>query len=213
MLLFRLVLRRTCMCKYVLMCSGHLLPGAYSGPSVQVISSNVTKDQTTIGLRCSNCTVWSKGKLNTQSTAASFIYSYGNIEPTNPGSNLSSFEQHVDYGNFEMNLQSAVSKSASPPTIAGKGSTGSSSSGLTSRQWVLSRHGSLTIDHFNSWLSDGYRMGDHLPSRGHHHQIPREPYIQCTQKTPVRPDHCALYPFNCRGSRLLPHLLQIQRIP
>lgn len=99
----------------------------------------MTKDFTTVQFKCSNCTVWSRGKLDIQSAAANFIYAYGTGAPTNPSSPSSGFPQHAEHGNFQLNLKLAQTASNAAPQISGqaKPANGGKTGGLSERQWVL----------------------------------------------------------------------------
>src|SRR6266496_5399127 len=123
-------------CLTILIYRGHSLPPIYPGPQLTVISQNVTKDTTTVALKCYNCTAWSEGKLDIQSTTANFIYAYGSTAPKNPSNFDSSFSQHDDHGNFKLNLKSAITTSNSPPLIGGEQKSTGSTGGLTQRQKV-----------------------------------------------------------------------------
>jgi Cytochrome domain of cellobiose dehydrogenase len=105
---------------------GQGLPPVYSGPILQVVSSVVTNSSTTAHLRCSNCTEWSGGNLDINSTSADFIYAYGEIPPENPANPDSDFFIHIDTGNFNLNLQDAQSltNTTLPSTLPGTASTG-----------------------------------------------------------------------------------------
>jgi len=119
----------------ILICRAHALPPPYAGPVITQLSHNVTKDKTTVQLKCSGCTRWTTGSLNIQSTSADFIYSYSSNAPSNPAIASSSFTQHDDHGNFKLNLKSAqtVTATAPPPLSSTAPST---SGGLSSRQKV-----------------------------------------------------------------------------
>ena len=120
-------------------CRGHSLPPPYSGPLVTVLSSNVTAETTTVELECTNCTTWSTGKLDIESTSGNFIYAYGNQEPATPNVPTSTFTQHLEHGNFNLNLKAAQVNTAAAPTITGaatKSSGGVHIFGLSQRQLV-----------------------------------------------------------------------------
>jgi hypothetical protein len=119
-------------------CRGHSLPPPYSGPLVTVLSSNVTTETTTVELECTNCTTWSTGKLDIESTSGNFIYAYGNQEPATPNVPTSTFTQHLDHGNFNLNLKAAQVNNNVAPTITGSAtkSSGVSVFGLSQRQLV-----------------------------------------------------------------------------
>jgi cellobiose dehydrogenase (acceptor) len=118
--------------------TGHSLPPPYSGPLVTVLSSNVTTETTTVELECTNCTTWSTGKLDIESTSGNFIYAYGNQEPATPNVPTSTFTQHLDHGNFNLNLKAAQVNNNVAPTITGSAtkSSGVSVFGLSQRQLV-----------------------------------------------------------------------------
>jgi hypothetical protein len=86
---------------------GQGLPPVYAGPTLQVLSSVVTSTSTTAHLRCSNCTEWSGGNLDLNSTSANFIYAYGGMAPEDPENPNSDFFIHIYAGNFSLNLQDA----------------------------------------------------------------------------------------------------------
>ena len=112
-------------------CRGHSLPPIYPEAVVSVLSSNVTKDTTNVQLRCSSCTTWSGGgKLDIQSTSGNFIYAYGNQQPATPDVPTSSFTQHLDHGNFNLNLKAAQVNANTAPTITGAAKSSGSSGGL-----------------------------------------------------------------------------------
>jgi cellobiose dehydrogenase (acceptor) len=90
-----------------LICRGEGLPPVYEGPSIDILSSNIAENATTVQFQCSNCTTWSGGSLDLNSTSADFIYAWGNMEPLEPSESNSTFFIHVDYGNFKLNLKSA----------------------------------------------------------------------------------------------------------
>ena len=96
----------------ILIFRGHSLPPPYSGPEVTVLNSSVTSTDTIVELKCSNCTVWTKGKLDISSQKANFIYAYSSNAPAQLSNVDSSFQQHDDYGNFQLNLVSAVTTTA-----------------------------------------------------------------------------------------------------
>ena len=77
------------------------------GPVIEVISSVSNTSTSSIQIRCSNCTEWSSGSLDLESTAADFIWAYSGMPPVDPANSSSDFEIHADYGNFDINLQSA----------------------------------------------------------------------------------------------------------
>ena len=149
---------------------GHSLPPPYSGSQITILSQNVTHNLTTVQLKCSDCTVWSTGTLDIQSTSANFIYAYGTTGPSNPSNPESPFPQHYDHGNFNLNLKSAVTNSNSAPLIGGQKST-SSTGGLTERQKVYNFGNVLSLDHSYSRNYDGSYLGYFVPTRSSHHQI------------------------------------------
>jgi hypothetical protein len=114
--------------------SGHSLPPVYPGPLITFLSHTANSTLTSVQFKCSNCTTWSVGKLNVQSTAADFIYAYGDTPPTTPSNPDSPFEEHVDHGDFTLNMKNAQTSSAAPPTITS--APKSSGGGLSERQWV-----------------------------------------------------------------------------
>lgn len=117
---------------------GHIQPAVYDGPHITVLSQTVNSNVTNVQLKCSNCTTWSTGKLNVQSTAADFVYAYGDSPPNSPSNPGSSFPQHVDHGGFALNLKNAQTTSTAAPTITGQpSSSGGHVGGLSERQWVL----------------------------------------------------------------------------
>jgi len=117
---------------------GHIQPAVYDGPHITILSQTVNSNVTNVQLKCSNCTTWSAGKLNVQSTAADFVYAYGDSPPASPANSGSSFPQHVDHGEFALNLKDAQTTSATAPTITGQPSSGGEKlGGLSERQWVL----------------------------------------------------------------------------
>lgn len=134
-------------------------------------------------LRCSNCTTWSKGTLNVQSTSANLIYAYGDTAPSNPSSSLSSFTQHTDHGNFQLNLKVAQTTSNSAPLLSGQSTQGGHSGSLSERQWVLKPLNSLIVDHSSSWNINGIDLGSFIPSRRDHYQIFRQNSIKCSRNT------------------------------
>ena len=98
--------------------SGHGLPPVYSGPVLELISSTVNLSSTMAEVRCSNCTKWSGGSIDLESTSANFIYAYGETAPEDPGNPNSDFFIHVDSGNFNLDLQNArVSPNTTPPPV------------------------------------------------------------------------------------------------
>jgi hypothetical protein len=105
------------------------------------MSSNVTKDLTTVEIKCSNCTSWPTGKLNVQSNAADFIYAYSSTPPSKLSDPSSSFTQHDDHGNFKLNLVTAITNDGAVPTLTPVASTG----GLSTRQKVFPILSPLTV--------------------------------------------------------------------
>ena len=90
----------------------------YSGPGIQVLSSAVNNSSTSIELQCSNCTEWSGGTLDLESSTAGFIYAYGGITPVDPANPNSDFFIHAGYGNFDVDLQNArISSNTSASAI------------------------------------------------------------------------------------------------
>lgn len=150
---------------------GHSLPPVYQGPDITIISQNVTQDLTTVQLNCSDCTVWSTGKLDIQSTSADFIYAYATSGPFNPSSSSSGFPQHDDHGNFNLNLKSAITNSNSAPVIGGPETSKGSTGGLTERQKAYNFGNVLTLDYSYSRNFDGSYLGYPVPTRSCHHQI------------------------------------------
>ena len=115
---------------------GHSLPPLYAGPQVTVLKSTVTSTDTTVELKCSNCTVWTTGKLDIQSTNADFIYAYSTTAPTQLSNPDSFFQQHTDHGNFQLNLKSAITTTAPTGAPALTGST-AAQTGFSQRQIVV----------------------------------------------------------------------------
>jgi hypothetical protein len=110
------------------------LPPPYFGPTITIISKSVTSNSTTVGIKCSNCTNWSGGGLDTWSTAGC-IYAYGINPPSDPSEIGSSFSQHEVHKNFALDLNAAhinTSLNTPPPIILGK----PNSAGLTQHQTV-----------------------------------------------------------------------------
>jgi hypothetical protein len=114
---------------------GHSLPPPYSGPEVTVLKSTITSTDTTVELKCSNCTVWKAGKLDVESTSADFVYAYSTTAPQQLSNPDSSFQQHNDHGDFNLNLKSAITNNAPAGAPALTGST-TSGGGLSQRQIV-----------------------------------------------------------------------------
>lgn len=108
----------------------------YNGAQLTIRGSNVTKDFTEVQLQCSNCTTWTGGSVDIESSSGSFIWAYGETAPSDPSNPASPFQQHQDHGNFKLNLKAAQTNSNNPPTI----SVGSSDGlfGLSHRQLVSS---------------------------------------------------------------------------
>ena len=104
------------------------------------MSHNVTKDLTTVGIKCSNCTTWPTGKLDIKSSAADFIYAYGSTAPSKLSDPSSSFTQHDDHGNFQMNLVTAINNDGTAPPIAPQ----KLPTGLSTRQKVCPIQSYLT---------------------------------------------------------------------
>jgi hypothetical protein len=150
---------------------GHSLPPVYPGPQITLLSQNVTKELTTVQLKCSDCTVWSTGSLDIQLTSANLIYAYSGTAPSNPSSPGSPFLQHDDHGNFNLNLKSAITSSNTAPVIAGQQKSTGSTGGLSERQKVHSLGNVLTLDYYHSRNFDGTYLGYFVPTRSCYHQI------------------------------------------
>src|SRR5947207_1892012 len=121
--------------------SGHSVPSTYSGSSLQILSSNITNDLTSVQIKCVGCTAWSGGSLNTHSSSADFIYASGAHGPSNPSNPSSSFSKHDDYGSFKLNLNNAQSTStmiAAPPLNTSQSNSPNSGGSLLKRQEVSS---------------------------------------------------------------------------
>lgn len=114
------------------------MPPPYAGPQVTILNSTVTTTDTTVELKCSNCTIWTAGKLDIQATNANFIYAYSTTPPSQLSDPNSGFQKHDSNGNFQLNLKNAITTSASTGAPAVVGST-TAKGGLSQRQIVLSR--------------------------------------------------------------------------
>ena len=124
----------------------------YSGPSVSVLSSNITSSQFTAQLKLSNATTWiGNGRLNINSDNAGVIWAYGTNAPNNPSNPSSDFQQHRVMGVFSIDMKSAQVNQDSPsstnpaggatatalaPTITGNLSPEGTGIGLTHRDKV-----------------------------------------------------------------------------
>ena len=162
-------------------------------------------------LECSNCTAWSTGKLDIESTSGNFIYAYGNEEPATPNVPTSTFTEHVDHGNFNLNLKAAQVNTDAAPTITGssKSSSGFNVFGLSERQFVsslLKRMVANGKDYSDPRGVDGIDLGYFVPARSSHNQVPRQHDQKCRRKTSIRTNQCPFPPTPSRRNRSLPRL-------
>ena len=108
----------------------------YNGPTVSVISSDITSSSFTAQLRLSNATSWSgSGSLNVDSSDASILWAYGTSAPSNPSSPSSNFQQHRSEGTFSVNMKAAqVQDTSSSSSDSGSSAvaTGSATDAVTS---------------------------------------------------------------------------------
>jgi hypothetical protein len=121
--------------------SGQGLPPVYSGPEIQLLSSKISNNSTAVSFRCSNCTTWSVGELDVQSTSADLIYAYGETAPMDPSNPNSDFLIHTYSGNFNLDLKAAqmISTNSTTPlntTMPPPPPLSQSKGGLTTRQKV-----------------------------------------------------------------------------
>ena len=123
-------------CWWRLIFRGNFLPPPYTGPQVTVLNSTVTSTDTTVELKCSNCTVWTTGKLDIQSTNANFIYAYSTTAPLQLANVNSVFQKHNDNGNFQLNLKNAITTTAPTGAPALSGTT-TAKAGFSQRQIVF----------------------------------------------------------------------------
>lgn len=88
--------------------SGQQQPSVYSGPTVTVISKNITSSSFTAQLQLKNVTSWGhSGSLNINSNSAGVVWAYGSSAPTDPSNPFSNFQQHRTRGTFSIDMKSA----------------------------------------------------------------------------------------------------------
>ena len=87
---------------------GHFEPAVYDGPSVSILSSDISSSQFTATLRLTNATTWiGGGKLNIDSSDAGVIWALGSNPPNDPSNPSSDFQQHKIMGIFSVDMKSA----------------------------------------------------------------------------------------------------------
>ena len=143
-------------CRYALYCrphnfrpkiddvffSSHLQPEVYPGPSVLVLSSNITSTAFIATLQLKNVTRWKdNGKLDIESSAAGIVWALGASPPDNPSNPSSNFQQHKAMGVFWVDMKSAQADSGLPaaPSITGDKILNKAGIGLTHRDKVPHR--------------------------------------------------------------------------
>jgi Cytochrome domain of cellobiose dehydrogenase len=105
--------------------SGHSEPNVYLGPTISVLSSNITSNSFIAELAISNATTWmNSGSLDIGSSSASVIWALGTSPPSDPTNPSSDFEQHQYQGTFSIDMQSAQ---VDQSTSSGNGSSNSNS--------------------------------------------------------------------------------------
>jgi hypothetical protein len=127
-----------------------------------------------VAIKCSNCTKWSGGKLDLQSTSADFIYAYGLQTPLNPSNPSSDFFIHISNGKFKLNLQKSRingTNATTQPAIEG-----APSGGLKYRQKVVILS-LLIIGHSNTRSINGFGLGNYVSTWSGDHQISQNPIV------------------------------------
>jgi hypothetical protein len=111
--------------------SGHSEPSVYSGPSVSVLSSNITSSLLTAQLSLNNVTTWQdQGTLDISSSNAGIIWALGTSGPSDPSNPNSDFQQHAYDGTFTINMAAAQVTQAGASTSASSSSDPDSGSSL-----------------------------------------------------------------------------------
>lgn len=176
---------------------GHFEPAVYDGPSVSVVSSDISSSQFTATLRLSNATTWiGGGKLNIDSSDAGVIWALGSSPPNDPSDPFSDFQQHRIMGIFSVNMKAAqVDQDTGPASPTQSGSTTESTDspsltglsapsitgditphagiGLTHRDKVRKLEMWLIVGDYCSWYDYGSFVCDFIPSWRNHYSFPR----------------------------------------
>jgi hypothetical protein len=110
-------------------CRSESAPALYSGPSVTVMSSNITSSEFSTTLLLSNATQWwgGSGSLDITSTSAPLIWALGSSAPSDPSDPSSSIQQHRTQGTFSVNMKAAQYTPATGSTTSNGTSSSSSS--------------------------------------------------------------------------------------
>jgi len=96
---------------------GHQEPNVYSGPSVTVLSSNITSSTFIAELSLSNATTWqNSGYLDITSQQAGVIWALGTSGPSDPSNPDSDFQQHDYDGTFTINMAAAQTTANTVPS-------------------------------------------------------------------------------------------------
>jgi hypothetical protein len=127
---------------------GHFEPAIYSGPSVSVLSSNISSSLFSATVQLTNATTWTGGgNLNIDSSDAGVIWALGSSPPNNPSDPTSDFQQHKLMGIFSVDMESAqVSGGTGPasPTQSGSTTESTDSPSLTGLPAAPSITGNVT---------------------------------------------------------------------
>ena len=173
---------------------GHFEPAVYDGPSVSVLSSDISSSQFSATLRLSNATTWiGGGELNIDSSDAGVIWALGSSPPNDPSDPSSDFQQHKIMGIFSVNMKSAQVDQGASPTQSGSTTQSTDSPnltglpapsitgditphariGLTHRDKVRKLEMLLIVGDYCSWYDYGSFFCDFIPSWRNHYSFPR----------------------------------------
>ena len=111
----------------------------YSGPTISVVSCNITTSTLVVQLALTNATTWEGGSLDITSSQAGVIWALGSFPPFDPSNPASDFLEHEYQGTFTIDMATAQTGSGTSGNSTG-GTAGinknSSFGGLTRRQKV-----------------------------------------------------------------------------
>lgn len=168
---------------------GHFEPAIYDGPSVSVLSSDISSSQFSATLRLSNATTWiGGGELNIDSSDAGVIWALGSSPPNDPPDPSSDFQQHRIMGIFSVNMKSAQVDQGASPTLSGSTTESTDSPSLPSITGDITPHAGIGLTHrdkvrklemllivgdYRSWYDYGSFVCDFIPSWRNHYSFPR----------------------------------------